>query len=1133
MKKRLLHTLFTLFLHAFTGIFWQFGLINFLIAHPNIAQEVLSVKDVYVSINVENANIEEVFEILENKSDFRFSYDYRHLNPGLEITVSGGSQTIEKILLQISREASLYFRQVNNDIDVKKLPKGSKATPKVEVIIQEELVSGTITDENNEPLPGVNVLIKGTTIGTITDVNGKYSISVPGEDALLVFSFIGYLSEEVAVNGRSVVDFSLVPDITALEEVVVVGYGVQKKVTTVGAQSSIKAADLKQPIANLSNAITGRIAGVVGVQRSGEPGYDNAEIYIRGISSFTNTASAPLVLVDGVERDFNNINAEDIESFSILKDASATAVYGVRGGNGVILINTKKGSQGKPKLSFQYNQGVTAFTKLPQFVDGVTYMELANEARYNSNPELPAFYSSERIEATRNNADPDLYPNVDWFDEIFNKTGTNRRANFNVSGGSEKATYYLSLGYYEEEGLFKNEDLQQYTSAIGFKRYNFTSNLSLDITNSTKVHFGASGFISDGNYPGSGTDAIFAAAYALPPVLHPPRYSDGKIAQQRTGDIFNPYDMLTQRGYVTETRSQIWSNIRVTQEMDKILEGLSATAMFSFDNENTHRIARTKTVDRWLATGRDEEGNLIFDGNAPVALGTNVLGYERGNGGDRQVYFESAINYGRKFGKHDVTALLLYNQTDQINAFAGDFTLSIPYRFHGLAGRATYAFDERYLFEANFGYNGSEAFAPENRYGLFPSAGIGWVVSNEAFFKPVEKYIQFLKVRFSHGIVGNAELTASGQRFAYLSTVADTDQDYVFGRTQDNSFNALDLEYYASNVQWETSTKSNLGVEFNTLNDALSVTVDFFRDIRSDIYLLRGDMPEYAGVRNDPTGNLGEVHNRGIDGTVEYRKQFGNNLHISFRGNFTWNRATVINDANAEWPFPWQQRIGRKLGQRFGYIAEGLFESEEEIANHARQSGVNKPGDLKLKDLNADGVIDSYDQAPIGFGSFPEIAYGFGPSISWKGWSIGAFFKGISNVDIMLNGEGLVPFQRGVGTRGNLITQVTDRWTQENPNPDAFYPRLSDGSNNMNYEGSTWWVRDGSYLRLQNVEFSYTFSKGAWFDKVGLDNFRLYFIGYNLATFSKFDLWDVELGDGRGARYPLLKTYSVGVDLRF
>lgn len=1106
---------------------------HFLIADDLHGQ---NIKDTKLSLNVRKEKIVDIFEAIQKKTDFVFVYPEDIKGNTNRYSFTFKHESLEKILLKLAEEARIKFKCINYTItaavDQKLMESKTALTDRNDYV--SVAINGTVMDETGTSMPGVSVLLKGTILGTTTDANGKFELNIPdefAENGILVVSFIGYKVQEISIRNQTSVIIKMDPDVTSLQEVVVVGFGFQKRITSVGAQSTVKAIDLKQPVANLSNSIAGRLAGVIGVQRSGEPGYDNAEIYIRGISSFDRSTSRPLILVDGVERSFNNIDPEDIENFSILKDASATAVYGVRGANGVILINTKKGKVGKPKINVEYNQGITQFTRLPEFVDGVTYMNIANEARRNSNPDLPAYYSDEAIQATQDQTDPDLYPNIDWFDELLNKTGNNRRVNFNASGGSELARYYLSLGYYDELGMFKTDGLQKYNSSIRFKRYNFTSNVSFDLTKSSKLDFGASGWISDGNYPGTGTANIFESAYILPPVVHPPKYSDGKIAQQRTGDIFNPYHSLTQTGYATEFRSQLWSNIRFTQGLDVLTKGLSVTAMYSFDNYNQHNIRRTKTIDRWRAIGRDADGNLIYEGDAPVHLGSNVLGYGRSNGGSRQFYFESAINYARTFGKHDVTGMMLYNQTDRTDAFANDFPSSIPYRFHGVAGRTTYAYNERYLLEANFGYNGSEAFAPQNRYGFFPSAGIGWIVSNEQFFQPLSRYVQLMKLRVSHGIVGSADL-GSGQRFAYIGTVGGA-EPYSFGRNQDNYFDGLDVQYYAVNVQWAKSTKSNLGVELSALNDALSVTVDFFRDVRSGIYLVRGDLPQYAGVLNAPTGNLGEVFNRGIDGTIEYNRFIGANLQVGFRGNFTWNRATVVEDANAPWPYPWQQRIGRKLGQRFGYIAQGLFETEEEIANSPRQTGTIMPGDIKYKDLNSDGVINSQDQAPIGYGSIPEVVYGFGPTISWKGFSVGAFFKGISNVDIMLNGEGLVPFQQGVGTRGNLLTKITDRWSAENPDANAFYPRLTDGVTNSNYLGSSWWTKNGAFLRLQNIEVSYTFAKTPWANAAGLDNLRVFFLGYNLATFSKFKLWDVEMGDGRGANYPLIKTFTLGVDCRF
>ncbi|SDE02117.1 SusC/RagA family TonB-linked outer membrane protein [Pedobacter soli] len=994
------------------------------------------------------------------------------------------------------------------------------------LLAQQIQITGKVTDSKGGPLPGVSVKVKNGTTSALTTKDGTYSIGVNGNNATLVYTFIGYLVQEVPVNNRRQINVTLKESETGLDDVVVVAYGQQKKVTLTGAISTVKADELKQPVANLTNSLAGRVAGVIGVQRSGQPGYDNSEIYIRGISTFT--SSQPLILVDGVQREFANIDPEDIASFSILKDASATAVYGVRGANGVIIIETKKGKQGKPLINVQYDQGITQFTSTPKFADGVTYLQIANEAYKSSNPTDPnPKYSADRINKTASGVDPDLYPNVNWFDELFNKTGQNRRARVNANGGSPNAQYYLSLGYYDEEGLFKTDELASYNSAIKFTRYNFTSNLTLNVTKTTKVDFGASGWISNGNYPGSSNESIWGSAYIMPPILVPKVYSNGLNSAIRTGDISNPYTLLTQTGYITEFRSQLWSNIRVTQDLGMILKGLSATAMFSFDNYNSHTIRRTKSVDGYLATGRNAAGNLILD---KVSTGTSFLGYDRSNGGTRQFSTEAQINYSRNFGKHAVGGMIIFNSQDREDAFAGDFIASIPYRYLGVAGRATYAYDNKYLADVNFGYNGSETFEPGKRFGFFPAFSAGWVLSEEKFFEPLKSVLQFAKIRYSYGEVGNSAI--GGRRFAYIGTVDGGNGNYSYGNGLDQNINGYDIGDYAVGVTWEKATKQNIGLELKALNNDLSLTADVFQEFRTGIFRERGDVPEYVGIRKLPYANLGEIHNRGIEGTLDYNKRIGDDWQLGFRGSLTWTRAIVINDANAPWPYPWQQRIGRKYGQRFGYTDLGLFESDADVANSPYQTGTNKAGDIKYKDLNGDGRIDGFDQGPIGYGSIPEVVYGFGPTINWKGFALSAWFKGISNVDISLNGDGLQPFSQG-GERGNLLAQITDRWTPENPRQDAMYPRLTYGNDNMNYANSSWWVRNGAFLRLQTAQLSYDFAKAKWLKKTGMSNLNIYFIGYNLWTASSFKLWDVELGDGKGANYPLLKTYNLGVKCTF
>ena len=1078
--------------------------------------------------SAEKLSLKDLFNQLYQKRNLRFAWNEQN-TPPVYVPASILQQADEKIistLNELLHQNGLKITKISDRqyVIVEYMPTPEHKKAPVKIFKEEIQVTGHVKDGLGQPIQGASVMVMNSTKGTITDETGAFVISASKGDSLQ-FQQVGFVTQTVIIKDRIEFEITLEALSGGLNEVVVVGFGKQKKISQIGAQSTVKVEELKQPVANLSNVLAGRLAGLIGVQRSGEPGYDNSSIWIRGISTFTN--SNPLVLVDGIERSFNYIDPEDIESFSILKDASATAVYGVRGANGVILIQTKKGKAGKPRVNLQYNQGFTQFTKTPSFVDGVAYMNLANEAYRNSNPGSPALYSEERIKATAEGKDPDLYPNVNWMKEMLRKTGMNRRANANVTGGSPNAKYYLSLGYYEEDGLFKTDDLAKYNSSIKYKRYNFTSNLNLDITSTTKLDFGASGWISIGNFPGTGTDAIWDNIFLSTPIAMPAIYSNGYAPVLRSS-ITSPYVSLTQTGYVRENRNQLWSNIRLTQDLSFWLKGLSATAMYSFDAYNDNSIRRTKTVDGYTALGRDADGNLEFE---QTRVGSNYLGYSRTNGGSRQFYTEASVNYTNKFGKHDVAAMILFNQTDYENSFADDFISAIPFRNQGLAGRVTYGFDTRYLFEANFGYNGAENFAPAKRYGFFPSFGAGWVVSNEKFFEKI-KAIDFLKFRGSYGKVGNNKISDS-YRFGYIAQVGGGNGGYAFGRNNYYDPGGLDISEYAVDVSWEQAEKTNVGMELKTLHNALSLTVDYFQVKRTGIFLRRSNIPNYVGLRNNPYGNFGEVHNKGVDGTIEYNKAIGKDWNFYFRANFTWNRAMVIDDANAAWPYPWQQRIGRKLGQRFGYTALGLFQDEKEIANSPLQTGIVKPGDIKFKDLNGDGRIDAYDQGPIGYGSTPEMVYGFGPTITYKGFSVGAFFKGISNVDINLAGEGFQPFQLG-GDRGNILTQVTDRWTPENPNPHATYPRLTyPSSSNMNYENSSWWVKSGAFLRLQTVEASYTLPKGKWIDRMKISGLRLYFIGYNVATFSSFKMWDVELGDGKGARYPLIKSFNLGLECRF
>lgn len=1072
-----------------------------------------------VSIHVKQATVVEVFRLVEKQTPFRFLFDKSLESFATRVSLQYKNAPVSQLLSDIDKQTGLQFKTSGTTISVAVKNKPSQVHPGVDAPKRE--ITGIVLDSTGEAMVGVSVSVKGSRVGTGTDVNGRYILSVP-EDATLEFSLMGYRKQEVSVAGKDKINMIMREASSSLEEVVVVGYGEQKKISLVGAQATITPKDLKQPVSNLTNSLGGRIAGMVSVQRSSELGYNDANIYIRGISTFTKGLSAPLTLVDGVPRSIANVDPEDIESFSVLKDASATAVYGVRGANGVILITTKSGKPGKAAYSVRYTEGITQFAKLPSFADGPTYMQISNEA-LKTRGSAP-IYTDEAIQKTRDGSDPYLYPNVDWFKELFRDHGKVRNANASISGGSEKAVYYIGLGYFDELGLYNVDGLSKYNSSIYSKRYSITSNMTLTPSKTTTVKLGIQGYLNNVNLPATGVSDIFTDAFYLTSVQIPIRYPDGKISDLRGGGLKNPWAALTQTGYANQWRNQLYSNLRLTQELPFITKGLSVTGMFSFDAYNYASNRYTKTPDTWLATGRDADGKLTYE---QTAIGTEYLAYSKSNTGERTFYNELALNYNRSFGKHDVSGMLLYNKSDKANTYVETLEASLPYRFQGLAGRFTYGFSNKYFAELNFGYNGSENFYPDKRYGFFPSAGLGWVVSEEKFFAPVKDYVQLFKVRFSHGLVGNSNI--DGRRFAYLATVASTG-DYNFGKNMDQKFTGKEIGEYAVDVQWETSRKTNLGFDVQVLDESLSLQVDLFKEYRSGIFLRRKSLPGYIGMINAPYGNIGIIDNKGIDASVTYNRRFGE-LSVQLLGNFTYNKNTVVENDDPAWKYPWLERKGYKVDQRFGYIALGLFESDADVKNSPRQTGDVRAGDIKYKDINGDGVIDSYDQVPIGYGDIPEIIYGFGFTVGYKSLSLSALFQGAAHVDALLSGEGTMPFQQGLA-RGNLFSNITDRWTEDNPRQDAFYPRLMAGSLNDNYAASTWWVKRSDYLRLKTLQLNYSLPQ-RWLKHIGFKSSSIFLQGVNLLTFSPFKMWDVEVGNGRGAAYSSTKSYTVGIAVNF
>ena len=988
-------------------------------------------------------------------------------------------------------------------------------------------ITGTVTDASDgEVLIGVSVMPKKhMASGSATDLNGLYVVEAEIGD-VLIFDYVGYKRLEVAVTGQPSMDIKLAVDNEVLQEATVVGYGTQKKISVIGAQQNITTEDLKAPVANLTQSIAGRVAGVVSMQRTGEPGFDDATIYIRGISTLTASMSAPLTIVDGVPRSISNIDPEDIESFTVLKDASATAIYGVRGANGVIIINTKGGKAGKPKFDIRYTEGITQFIQLPSFVDAPTYMNLSNEALETRGETRK--YSDIEIQKTISGDDPFLYPNVDWMKLLFKPFGHNRNVTANISGGTDKITVYVGLAYFSEDGMYNNDSaMHDYNANAYFNRYSVTSNLDMKPFQTTDIKLGIQGYLANANYPARSNQDIFSSAFNAAANYIAPFYPGGKIGDKPSGQPQSPYALLNEMGYANQWRNQLYSNLKITQDLPWITEGLSISATVSFDAYSYTSNRFTRSPNTFMPIGRDDEGRLVFQ---QTYTGSESLSYAKSSTGTMSIYIEAGINYKRTFGKHDVSAMLLYNQSDEKNTQASSVETALPYRFNGLAGRATYSYNDRYFAEFNFGYNGSENFAPAHRYGFFPSAGLGWVISNEKFFEGARKVISFLKLRGTYGLVGNAKIT--GRRFAYLSTIASSSStSYTFGKNYDASFSTKRVGEEGVNVSWETATKLNVGLDLNLLNNNLSLHADYFNDKRKGIFLSRGDIPAYVGLTSAPLGNLGKVNNQGFEIAVDYHQQITEDWFFSFMGNFSYSHNTVVEN-DITYAYPWMDVRGQRVGQRFGFIAERLFNSDEEVANSPYQTGDTRAGDIKYTDINGDGKIDDYDKVPIGYSNTPEIMYGFGFNLAWRNLSLSAMFQGAACVDALISGQGVMPFNRGMSS-GNIMTFVLDRWTENNPSQNVQVPRLSpSASYNMNYESSTWWLKDTSYLRLKNVQISYSLPK-KWMQAIRFSGASIFLQGVNLLTFSKFKLWDVEQSDGRGDIYPNTKSYSIGINFSF
>ena len=996
------------------------------------------------------------------------------------------------------------------------------------------IAKGKVIDPNGQPVAGVAVIIDETKTGTVTDGNGYYVIDVPNVGVHLTFTCLGYKPQTAVVPKSLSLDIYMEEDTLEMDAAVVVGMGHQRKASVIGAISSVSRDALKIPQRNLTNALAGKIAGAVVVQRTGEPGLDNAEFWIRGISSLN--SSAPLVLVDGVERSMSDLSIEEIETISVLKDASATAVYGVRAANGVVLVTTRKGIAQKATIDVKIESGISNLVNMPKLLDGANYMRLYNEA-YGSE-----FYSPEQIRMTETHADPYLYPNVNWFDELFTKFSTNSQVSVNVRGGGERARYYVTASYLRDNGNLYNNPDTDYNTNINITRYNFRSNIDMSLTKTTTLSLEIGANMTDAHQPRPITSSnnfqsqaseLFSACYQQDPITTPVRVPLGynEFGEMQWGwgaplstSVGNPAERLFGSGYNKTYRTSVMSQIILKQNLDFLTKGLDFTASFSYDVNTVSIQSRGKYSSLYAVNGVDDETGLYS--LVPKREGDEFLGYSYSNTGDRADEFKAQFNYERVFNeRHRVGAMAMYYQRSFNNLAAGSSILALPYRKQGLAFRATYSYDDRYFIEYNMGYNGSENFKSGERFGVFPAGAIGYLISNEPFWKV--KWINHLKIRGSIGLVGSDVLAAG--RFAYLSTWESGLGGHYFGPNATWSAGIGEAQEGVLGLTWEKGLKKDLGLELKMFDSMVSIDLDYFHEKRWDILIQRSSVPGIAGLNQQPLANMGRMTNHGFEATAEFNHHIGK-VNYRIYGNFSFarNKITEKDEAPTD---PWRMRTGHPLNQQFGLIAPGLFEDQDEIDLSPEQKfGTVRPGDVKYLDYNGDGVVDAHDEVAIGYSRVPEINYGFGLQINWKGLDFGAFFRGQAHVSYSLGGS-FFPFANGVG-KGNLFAKAMDRWSEENPNPNAFYPRLSASASANNQKASTRTIYDGSLLRLSDLEVGYTF-RGKHLKSWGCQSLRVYFVGSNLLLFSPWDMWDPESGSTNGSNYPLARKFNLGVRISF
>lgn len=1026
---------------------------------------------------------------------------------------------------------------------------------------QNRRVTGTVSDAFSETMPGVSITIRGTGSGTITDANGEFSITVPSDAAVLEFKFMGYDTETVTVGSRKVLSVVLKESTTSLDEVTIVAFGKQKKESVVSSIQTVNIGELKAPTSNLTTALQGRIAGMISYQTTGEPGQDNASFFIRGVTSFGTGKVDPLILVDNVEvttTDLANLHPDDLQSFSILKDATATALYGARGANGVILITTKEGQEGPPRVNVRIENSFSAPTSVLEMADPITYMRMANEAVSTRDPLKQVPYSNSKIDNTIRGTNPYVYPSVDWMDMLIKDYTSNQRVNMNISGGGKVVRYYVAGSFSNDTGILKVDKRNNFNNNISSKKYLLHSNININMTKSTEMVVRLHGTFNDYQGPISGGSDLYKKILKVSPVRFPAYYEAdatfagadhilfGGTLDGSTNAYFNPYaEML--RGYKQTSNSTMKAQIELKHNFEKLVKGLTGRLLGNTTRYAAFDMSMAYNPFYYGVSSYDRQNNTYQLAELNSAEGTEYLNYSAGNKVvNYSLYGEGSLNYSRMFGeKHDVGGMLVGTIREYLSANEKTLAESLPSRNIGLAGRFTYGYNSRYYAEFNFGLNGSEKFDAGHRWGFFPSVGAVWNVSNESFWTGrLKEIVSKLKIRGTYGLVGNDAI--GDTRFFYISEVLPGGGGSFstgYDLNSSTSYTGYKINNYPNpNITWEVSRKSNLAIELGLFNDKLEIQADLFREHRTNILQARADIPHEQGLWSTPLVNIGEANGKGIDISLDYKHSVNKDLWFVARGNFTYARSTYNYYEEADWDMigaPWRKRVGQPVSQTWGYVAERLFIDDADVANSARQGFSSYgPGDIKYKDVNEDNVINELDMVPIGYPTTPEINYGFGLSLGYKNFDFSFFFSGAGRSSFFMSPSDMMPFIVSIDKDNKRIYEnglakfiADDYWSEDTQNPYAFWPRLSDTSLANNTQTSTKWMFDGDYMRLKSAELGYNLPEKLA-RKMKLSSLRIYASGTNLLLFSNFKFWDIELGKN-GLNYPLQRVVNIGVNVSF